>query len=513
MVLVTVNLVIFTAIVAVIYLLFRRAWGRLAAFTSTAIFISIFGFAQYVGIPNFNYATPYAHESTHGLLICLLLLFALFKWTEQPTVLRSVFVGLLFGLTIVEKSEFVLAGAVLLGVAFLPRLRSQAKACATVFLTALVPFACFTIFFSLHVSFPEALHYAGWGIWNALSSRYTADPIQKTFLGLDQPASNLLSHAIATAAGLAVIAVIAGVAKGMEKVEGFGLRVVLLIALAGGILAAGVFGIEWMESGKSFLGLTLVYVGVCWFVPKSGTTPQISALRISIALLAAVLMLRMVLNGRLYQYGFYQAALGGILIPAVMIGELPDRLQLGRWGKCIAAGAAVLLLTTGVVALANRSAGVLDSRMFAIGEAGDQFYSYPPESDPRGAIVQGLVQKLKELSGGRSQTLLVLPEGVMINYLARMPEPIAPVFFYSSTTANGRERGIVEDLLQHPPDRVVLISRDLREYGIERYGQTPGHGQQILAWLNANYAPELKVGADPLDPDQFGGVLYKPNAR
>jgi hypothetical protein len=47
-----------------------------------------------------------------------------------------------------------------------------------------------------------------------------------------------------------------------------------------------------------------------------------------IAVLAAALMTRMVLNGRIYQFGFYQAALASVLVPAVMIGELPERARL-----------------------------------------------------------------------------------------------------------------------------------------------------------------------------------------
>jgi hypothetical protein len=73
---------------------------------------------------------------------------------------------------------------------------------------------------------------------------------------------------------------------------------------------------------------------------------------------------------------------------------------------------------------------------------------------------------------------------------------------------DGREGTIVNELTK-PPDWVVIISRDLREYGILRYGEGPGKGQQILRWVSDNYHPEMSVGGDPLDVEQSGAVLLK----
>jgi hypothetical protein len=117
-VLVAANLAVFAAILALIYRLFRRAWGPLAAFLAAAVFISVFGFSQSVGIGNYNYATPYAHEATHGLLVCLLLVAVLPGWVEQATPRRSFLAGGLFGLSLVLKPEIVLAAGLASGAAF-----------------------------------------------------------------------------------------------------------------------------------------------------------------------------------------------------------------------------------------------------------------------------------------------------------------------------------------------------------------------------------------------------------
>ena len=116
MVLVAANLVIFGAILASIYKLFRTAWGPGAALAAAAIFISIFSFSQFTGFGNYNYATPYSHEATHGFLVCLLLVAALAAWVDESTPGRSFIAGGLFGLTLVLKPEIILAaGLVTIG--------------------------------------------------------------------------------------------------------------------------------------------------------------------------------------------------------------------------------------------------------------------------------------------------------------------------------------------------------------------------------------------------------------
>ncbi len=147
----------------------------------------------------------------------------------------------------------------------------------------------------------------------------------------------------------------------------------------------------------------------------------------------------------------------------------------------------------------------------AVGTGQDQFYTFPQNIEPTGEIVRILTDYLSKAAKPKD-TLLVLPEGVMLNYLLRMPNPVAPVFFYPPTTTGGREREVVSDLERRPPDWVVIISRDLREYGIERSGGASGSGIQILSWVRDNYAPQIRVGGDPFDVSQHGALLLKHRA-
>ena len=54
------------------------------------------------------------------------------------------------------------------------------------------------------------------------------------------------------------------------------------------------------------------------------------------------------------------------------------------------------------------------------------------------------------------------------------------------------------------PKWVIVLSRDLREYGVARYGEKPGHGQLLIEWVQRRYTQVATSGADPLDPDKVG---------
>ena len=96
----------------------------------------------------------------------------------------------------------------------------------------------------------------------------------------------------------------------------------------------------------------------------------------------------------------------------------------------------------------------------------------------------------------------------MLNYLTRKPSPVRPFFFFSAATSGGRELELVQELERKPPDWVIIISRDLSEYGIKRYGESPDRGRALLAWVAKNYEVAASIGEDPFDRTQRAARLY-----
>ena len=270
------------------------------------------------------------------------------------------------------------------------------------------------------------------------------------------------------------------------------------------------WAVSWENIGRCLLGLVLLYlVGHVIASVRNSSCDRHPAvnLRILFAVLAATLMARMALNGRIYHYGYYQAAMAGAVVPAVLWGESSGWVRVQRQGRAIILFGFLALLLPGVAILMTQSKYAWQMRTYAIGEGPDRFYTFPPRNEPIGAIVRTVVETLRQQPG--DQTLLVLPEGMMLNYLARLPSPLTPVFFYSVFTEDGREALLVDELQRQPPDFVVVISRDLREFGINRYGEAPGRGELLLRWVSANYRILKAVGGDPLDVQQRGAIILQ----
>src|ERR1700690_326065 len=109
----------------------------------------------------------------------------------------------------------------------------------------------------------------------------------------------------------------------------------------------------------------------------------------------------------------------------------------GLWARALVVMGGLLLLIPGMVMLAGMSHRFLRLETYPIGVGVDRFYTLPPEIEPIGEIVRLIGEELQQTPP--DQTVLVLPEGEMINYLAKRASPVAPFFFFSAATSGGRE--------------------------------------------------------------------------
>jgi hypothetical protein len=79
-----------------------------------------------------------------------------------------------------------------------------------------------------------------------------------------------------------------------------------------------------------------------------------------------------------------------------------------------------------------------------------------------------LTSAIHAVQGG---TLAVIPEGITINYLAGVPTTLSfHTFTPVEVDAPQVEDALLRELTMHPPDHVLMVSRDLREYGARAFG-------------------------------------------
>jgi hypothetical protein len=106
-------------------------------------------------------------------------------------------------------------------------------------------------------------------------------------------------------------------------------------------------------------------------------------------------------------------------------------------------------------------------------------------------------------------TLVVIPDGIVLNYLLRRENPTPYTVFDPVLMAvYGGEERVVETLTAHPPDYIALVQRNFYEYGLAPFGQDPRFGRTILAWVDKHYEVVQVYGAPPIGK-VFGIALLR----
>jgi hypothetical protein len=88
------------------------------------------------------------------------------------------------------------------------------------------------------------------------------------------------------------------------------------------------------------------------------------------------------------------------------------------------------------------------------------------------------------------ETLGVLPEGVMLNYLTRRASPTKYITWMPPELYFFGEANMLAALQAAPPDWVLVAPRDFKEYGLPPFGE--GYGDAIARWITRNYEIEVE---------------------
>lgn len=218
----------------------------------------------------------------------------------------------------------------------------------------------------------------------------------------------------------------------------------------------------------------------------------------------AALLARMAFNPRIYHYGYCQAALAGVLTILACWREVPEMVGLRGRPRFLYLCTMSWFLAGGLWTVQGLSRSVYQAKTQPVGTGDDLFYAFDRQVEPTGALVEDARAALSAVPGPGS--LFVVPEGLMINYLTRRPTP-SHVYTFNPYWLKWTE-SVLSDLERRPPDFVLFISRDFREYGIQRFGDSPTHGGPILKWIEERYVPARHVGGDPLDVQQRGTTIF-----
>ncbi len=104
------NGLVLTAMMALAYRLARRASGPTAAVAGGVVFALVFAFGQGVELGNYNWVTPYNHELTHGVLLAAVAIAAADRFARTDRLRWAAAAGTALGALLLTRVEPAVAG-------------------------------------------------------------------------------------------------------------------------------------------------------------------------------------------------------------------------------------------------------------------------------------------------------------------------------------------------------------------------------------------------------------------
>jgi Dolichyl-phosphate-mannose-protein mannosyltransferase len=514
--LVVCNLAILAATTAGIYHLIRTSTDRVTATAAGLAMLLLFGFAQYGGLGNYNFITPYSHETTHGFALCVALLVSLHRSLTAESRAFGVLAGLCCGLALLTKPEISLGALAIVAAGFTgawlvdeSTRRTVMRIAPLVLASAALPPVLFFLYFAQHMAAPDALRAVA-GAWAPAFVPGIADNnFYKLGMGLDRPWANTV-RMFGVFAVFAIFFVVLAAACWTPTDPAARRRRLLQLAIGGvGIYLAqlGLF-----SRALPLVCLTALIVFSAMFLRARPDRP--GALRLLPMLMwctfGIVLLSKMILNARLNHYGFYLTIPAITAAIALLVGAIPP--ALARWSATATSGQtfrrlALFACAAAAIPYLAHSNAWYRSRVIEVGFGSDRFWaSDVPRMFPAAAVQEALRELVKVRPDGR---FAVLPEGVMMNFQVRRESPLRVATVMPPEILAFGEDDVVRSLEAKPPDLVVLLHRDVSEYGYPIFGTDARYGKRIMDWVNARYRVTRTIGVAPHDPSSPAIQIYE----
>jgi len=507
------NIILTAGVLLLLRSVFRTLGSRLMGWLAPVVFLCVFAFGHYNSVANYNFILPYTAQSTYSFFGLLLLLWGLLKHLKKE---RSVWLwvaGLGLAVTYLDKPEALLAAAGALGVyLFVQSLRlTRHEASSSRWLWRALGlltggFFCLWLpvfgFFLCKAGLSYAIRATDYVLVSLLDSQVrntlANSRLFQLYFGFDKPWENFLYQLRVGGCLVLVCGVMVVAARPWVRTRRLGPKWWILLMVV--IMAAGTAGLlaesdnRWLNIGSIFVFpvclATAAFFGRSVWSAWHGCVEFNRVLGVAVVGMAASLMLvRIILSGRLSHYGFYLMPLAVLFWIHLMVVEAAwplERSPQTRTNWLLPATFSALALY-GSFTLAHFNLGIYAMKDFAVGEGHDRFYTFSTKNgEVSGVLLQATLDSYAKKTP-TAKTLVAFPEGIMVNYLLRVPTPVKEQEFLSMALGFTKPESVLEELKAHPPEVVYLMHRDYAEYGLKYFGEDEASGRAILLWLNENY--------------------------
>lgn len=489
--LVIVNLIIWLTTLWLLWRLLRHFTDVISAAGCLLLAVLVFGFLQYRYFGNYNWITPYAHEYTHGIAMSLGVLLALQRLARNGRLAWAVLAGALCGLVFLTTAEVfaacVAAAATRLGLGLLPSTRRQPIKVLAVLVfaacTVAVPMFAFALLVRV-MPWADALRGV-LGSWTWVFDVRISDlGFYRASMGLDDADVRLRRMVVILIGELIFFSLAFFIARSIPNLQWR--RPARMLTIAGAMVcgvAVGWFAPTAFPWNEFALPLPLVVIVI--FLLSAGKAWRIRddrvAARATFSIFAFVLLGKIVLHARVQHYGFTLALPAAMLVVVILVGTIPGWLESrGRAGKTFRAISIAALSAYAVGLLYGHHLFAKDKQI-PVASGGDAFLA-----DARGQQVNSALQWLDKRANP-GDTLAFLPQGLMINYLARLPHPNRYLNFMPPEVISAGEETIIQAYRDNPPTWIILARANVKDDAFYLLDGEYAYGGDMLHWVEDHY--------------------------
>jgi hypothetical protein len=511
--LVIANLTLAALMLLVIYRQFTKASNAFAGSCITVAVVIAFAFAQYTGIGNCNYATPYSHEILHSLVLAVFAVGLLARWLDSQDIQAALLAGFCTGLVGLGKPDIAVAVLLTTAAALVMTVKLNwprkfiVKSVTGFILAAAVPLAGFFLMFLRTESWRESLRLEFYGWLPLASGSVVNNPYYQWSLGFDAPFDHLRQssiHFLTTAAIVTVCALMFRAAGKLPPAARWPLNVTVIGAL---VLAAQRF--YWPGCGASLPLLCVTSIGLLLHRFRNEARGHDVIFPLLWSVFALLMLAKQGVFPRIWHTGFALAMPAFACAIFLFLRLLPDflkhRFQIPSLPMRLAA-AGVLVMAC--ISLGRVSTQYYSAKNLAVGHRGDLILARGPDGNAVEARTLNLALDWIEKNVPEQSTLAAIPQGAMLNYLSRRANPTPCLDWNPTLLAFFGAANMTAALTNHPPDYIALVEWQTYEFGTGYFG-TAGYGDDVMAWIRENYRPAALFGSEPLRNGLFGIQMLK----
>jgi hypothetical protein len=471
------NIAILGAVVVMLHRIAARIGDEFAATVACLAFVILLAIGQPGPVANYNFITPYSHEMTHGFALALAAILCLMKYAQSKGTIWIVLCGFALGLTFLTKPEVFFAAGVACAVGttlYACRFRVLSMLLGTALLPPIVA-----------IAFCGTAAIGGWR-W-AFDPALVDQPFYKIVRGTDDIGRSIgliasIGAGFVIVLGIPVLIGLATRLRGSKRMIAAGASFALVS------LGLGAFhrDINWPEIGRPLILVTAVIViALSIRMARPEHRSNRATAQLIFATFAFVLLLKIALHVLLYHYGFVLAA--PALVLAIVAAECWIPGWINRRGACgafVRFGSLGAIFVTCIVYLSYASNHFYGrQKLIIVGSGANAFYT-----NARGQAVNEMLVAISTLPP--NQTLAVVPQGAMINFLSRCENPTPFIVLMPPELIMFGDDRITESYSKNPPDLLLIIKSDLSEYG---YSSFPQYAPKLAKWIDAHYTSQASA--------------------